>query len=85
MVNAVGVESAEMTLLREVKFWLEKNVPPPDLSWGPRQCVWAIKSGKKVVMSPCKVLACVLTSLMVNAVGVESAEMTLLREVKFWL
>ena len=63
----------------------KKNVPPPDLSWGPRQWVWAIKSGKKVVMSPCKVLACVLTSLMVNAVGVESAEMTLLREVKFWL
>ena len=51
-------------------------MPPPDLSWGPRQCVWAIKSGKKVVTSPCKVSPCVLTSLMVNAVGVESAEMT---------
>ena len=48
-------------------------MPPPDLSWGPRQCVWAIKSGKRVVTSPCKVLACVLTSLMVNAVGVESS------------
>ena len=58
-------------------------MPPPDLSWGPRQCVWAIKSGKKVVMSPCKVFACVLTSLMVKAVGVESADLTLLNQLSF--
>ena len=48
-------------------------MPLLDLSLGPRQCVWAIKSGKRVVTSPCKVSACVLTSLMVNAVGVESS------------
>ena len=63
----------------------KKNVPPPDLSWGPRQWVWAIESGKQVVTSPCKFSKCVLTLLMVNAVGVETADMTLLREVKFWL